>query len=605
MQAMKDGPARESARWKWTLLLLCGLALVAIVFKMLDVWGFSGERPWFGYWDATFKRSGPYVATVGQPRHGGAAERAGLRLGDRIDFRELEPVTRIWVFWQPASRPVTFLIHRGAHTLPVTLTPSSVYEGAAALKFPQHVLALIAFCVFLFCALLIALRRSGSFEGRILALILIFWIFQGTSPGSVVVPSGEGAIAMFMMARTFAAVALFLLVHLCSRFGVRTSWRRALEWLAYTMIAGRLAGALLLAIGITTLRIDPLVFGNETHWLAFGDLTNIAIVVIAMVAVSTTTPSQRPRAAWLILPLPIGFAATATISSTSSITPSWFIAQSITVLTNLALLLAALAVTYALLKRRVVDIGFVLSRSIAVAIVSLIVVSAFVLMEWLLGTILADVSHATGLIANAGLALVLGVSLRFIHRRVDIFVDAVMFRKRYEDERALRDFSKEAAFVTNREALLDQALAKLLAHTDARTAGIFLQADGVYHAVRSSDGTMQSIDENDPAILALKTWHKPLDPHHFASALHGDLALPMIARGQLLGVILCGQRFGGEAYAPDDMDALAVFSQGIGSAYDSLDGSGMQCGGAGVAGELEARRESVEQSFAAVRGERS
>jgi GAF domain-containing protein len=230
----------------------------------------------------------------------------------------------------------------------------------------------------------------------------------------------------------------------------------------------------------------------------------------------------------------------------------------------------AALVTFALLNRRVLDVGFVLSRSIVVAVLSLIVVAAFILLEWILGSVVANVSHATGVAANAALALVLGLSIRLIHQRVDDLVDSVMFRKRHEDARALREFSKEAAFVTERDALVELAIDKLRRHTDARSGGVFFRQNGTYRAVRHFNEVVTVVGENDAAVLALKTWHKPLDPHAYDSALKGDLALPMVARGQLLGLLLCGERSGGEAYAPDEVDALAQFTQGLGSAYDGL-----------------------------------
>ena len=42
----------------------------------------------------------------------------------------------------------------------------------------------------------------------------------------------------------------------------------------------------------------------------------------------------------------------------------------------------------------------------------------------------------------AGLALALGLSMRFLHHRVDSFVDSVFFRKRHDNERALRRFAR-------------------------------------------------------------------------------------------------------------------------------------------------------------------
>jgi hypothetical protein len=252
------------------------------------------------------------------------------------------------------------------------------------------------------------------------------------------------------------------------------------------------------------------------------------------------------------------------------LTTSWFTFITLQAIAALGLLFGALAVTYAVLNRRMLDVGFVLSRTIVVGTVSLIVVTAFVLLEWALGTVLAGASHATGVIANAGLALVLGVSLSFIHKRVDNVVERVMFRKRHEDERALRDFSKEAAFVTNPDVLLDKTIENVREHTDAGEAALFLYRDGSYIAVRSFGAMPATIDENDNAILALKAWHKPLDPHKYVTGMRGDVAFPLVARGELAGVLVCGERGSGEAYAPDEIDALATFALGVGSAYDGL-----------------------------------
>jgi len=219
----------------------------------------------------------------------------------------------------------------------------------------------------------------------------------------------------------------------------------------------------------------------------------------------------------------------------------------------------------------VLDFEFVLSRTVVVTTVSLIVVASFILLEFVLSTVLSGVSHATGLVANAALALVLGLSLNPIHRYVDEVVERVFFHKRREDERALVEFGREAAFVTNQGALLDRAIESLRDHTDARSAAIFLDGTGHFAPARSfGDGFQAELDENDAAFLALKARHEPIDPHRYASALGGALALPMLARGRLLGVVALGERFGGEAYAPDEIAALASMSQGVGSAIDVL-----------------------------------
>lgn len=136
-------------------------------------------------------------------------------------------------------------------------------------------------------------------------------------------------------------------------------------------------------------------------------------------------------------------------------------------------------------------------------------------------------------------------------------MDVLFFRKRYEEERALCEFAKAAAFVTTRDALFDHAIAKLREHTDARNAALLVDGDGRYVPTRwfgESEPAMTS--ENDEAILALKALQKPVDPHRYDSAIAGDLMLPMLVRGRLVGAVVCGARSRGEAYAPDEVDAL-------------------------------------------------
>jgi hypothetical protein len=351
-------------------------------------------------------------------------------------------------------------------------------------------------------------------------------------------------------------------------------------------------------VGTVTLWFDPFpLWWYNSPLTRTLPLVDLSVAILAAVAVASVPRSERLRAAWLLLPLPIALVASAAALALVPSAPSFVGGESFVITANAIALLGALFVTYALLKRRVLDTGFILSRTIVVGLVSVIVVAAFVLLEWVLGSVVSGASHATGLIANAALALVLGVSLRYIHRHTDAFVHAVLFRKRYDDERALRAFSKEAAFVTEREALLDRAVENVRTHTDAKSASLLVRENGAYKAVRRFGEAPTEVDENDPAILALKAWHKPFDPHPYASALHGDLALPMVARGQLLGVLLCGERAGGEAYAPDEVEALSEFAHGVGSALDGLEDARGVSRDDKILAAVRALHETIERRF--------
>jgi hypothetical protein len=475
-----------------------------------------------------------------------------------------------------AKQPLTLLIHRGTRSFAVHDIPGTVWEGNVQLKLLAVVPGWVANALLLCCAFLIAMRRAATPEGRILALILLL---LAVPAATIVIPDAAATAFSTIASSACGLVAVLLLVALSSRFGVRTVWRRVFEGCAYGIFILNAASLTAFTFGLFTLTIDPLkylpnytsgLFSAASLPIALSIALAISVVLVAVAAVRWTTRSERSRAAWLLLPIPFALLVADAISSLAVSVQTWDATQVLYLLSSLVLLIGAMTVTYALLKRRVLDFGFVLSRTIVVAIVSLVVVVSFVLLEWVLGTLLVGVSHVTGLLANAGLALVLGLSMNVIHKRVDAAVDTILFRKRHDDERALRAFSKEAAYVTEPKALFDQAIIKIEAHTDARNAAMLVHATDSFTPVRSFGGYIDSVGENDAAILALKTWHKPLDPHHYATSLKGALAVPMVARGRLLGVLLLGERAGGEAYAPDEVEALSQFAHGVGSALDGL-----------------------------------
>ena len=564
-----------ATRWKWVLLALTVLFGIVAVARIVNAFG-AGSPPWFGWWDVTFySRGRPYFIALDAPPAGGASATAGLHAGDTIDLRQQTLEARLKLVTQPmAGVPVPVVAHRGTTTLKVNIVPTDIYQVDPAVKIPGNVPPLLASLWLFGCALLIAIRRADTVEARLLAFVLMA---EGLAAGyPLPVPSAAVSIAIPVAQASMWAVWAALLVGLSARFGERTIVRRVVESVTYVFAGLGLLYDALFLFGLMTLRIDPLRFGQfgvaSPLNAILRVLTVLAVIATVSAAVASTRPSERPRVGWLLFPMPIAAIGGILFAVVlPNFAHTWTLYALEDSLSAVCILVGAWAVTYALLKRRVLDFEFVIGRTVVVAMVSLIVVAAFTLLEWLLGTFLSGVDKAASLVANAALALVLGLSLRFIHRRVDAFVEATLFRKRHEDERALLDFSKEAAYMTDPDALLDQAIAHVRKHTDARSGALYLDGEGAYRPVRSfGNASVESVDENDGAIVALKTWRKPLDPHRCATSLQGALAVPMLGRGRLVGLLLVGERAGGEAYATDEVEALSQFAHGVGSALDTL-----------------------------------
>jgi len=560
----------DGTRWKWPVVAFCALSVCWAALGGLDLFGIEG------WWQANQPATGrAYEARFDAVEPGGPTARAGIRNGDTVDLRQQTFKARVGLAFQPAAHePLQVAVHRGAELRTFTVIPGSVWDvGTFAVWWAA--LSLVAALWLAACGLIIALRRADLFEGRMLAIILAV---AALPLEPLAVPNAASTLASLTVSLAAVLFNWLMIAILTTAFGTRSIWRRALEGLTYAAVALNLSLLAVFVYGLVTLRVDPMPFAvlNFRGSPGLPTFANAILVVLgtacAAAAVATTERSQRARAAWLLLPLPLGFLAASGFFQLQSIaTSSWILILALQTLTAGSSLLAAAAVSYALLKRRVLDFEFVLSRTLVVASVSLIVVAAFVLLEYLLGSVLNDASRTTGVVANAMLALVLGISISYIHKRVDAFVETILFRKRHEDERALRNFSHEAAYVTDIDALLDRTIDVVHRHTDARNASVMLDGAAKYSPVRAFGSSVQGdVDENDGAILALRTWHKPLDPHHYTTALKGALAVPMLARGRLVGLLLMDERAGGEAYAPDDMDALSQLAHSVGSAIDSL-----------------------------------
>jgi hypothetical protein len=593
-------------RSRWLLLCLCAFGAAWIVAAAASNFGVRGFA--YGWYDVdTFATTQPYVVRFDSPQPDGAGARAGIRAGDLLDLREQPAEVRWWLAFQPiAGRPITLQLRRDAKPLSIAIVPSTVWDGDWRLKILTILVQTLSSVWFVGCATILVLRRASLREARILALILLS---MGLSNNYFTLPSAQaaGAICMFSQIVCYD-IAWILLVILGSGFGARTMARRIFETVAYAFVGLQLIGITAFSYGLQTLKIDPMLFGQNNFALGVEWTTAINTVVAAAItgvviwAVAVTPKAERARAAWLLLPVSIAmlsFTAFNTIGL--DLVHFWSATQASILLGTVCNIAGALAVTYALLRRRVLDLGFFLSRTIVVATISLIVVAAFVLLEWMLGNVVAGVSHTTGIVANAALALVLGLSLHFIHQRVDLAVDSIFFRKRHEDERQLRDYAKEAAFVTDVPVLLDQTIVRLERHTDARGAAILVDGAGVFTAARSyGDSQRVPVSENDEAILALKAWHRPLDPHHYRTDLQGALALPMLARGRLLGVLLLDERTGGESYAPDEVEALSTLAQGVGSSLDALTVSGSSANALlGLTDAINRLREDISQRLPA------
>jgi hypothetical protein len=562
------------AAWRSVLLTLCAVTALLTVASLVDVLGAGGAPPWLGLWGAYLGASAePYHLSVLAVDPGGPGDRAGLHQGDLIDIRPNTLVERFEEFFQPLDgRPITFSVRRGAQMKQITLVPGPMLDPTR--RWYAALGALGNLWLLLFAALIV--WRRAFVPGNLLlsfALVSIVGGFMG--PDILVTPWAWVYIvlAIYSQCAYFAAYALWAAYAGC--FGRPLSrTRHAAQWVCFVLVGTSIVLVASAIFGIATLLTDPVGLWFAP-WLQIPyAAAAFMALVCSVLAIAASRGADRQRAVWSLVPLAVLCVMQVTLLFVG-LTLSSYASGLVWQFVNYATIaVVPVVLTYAAVSRRLIDVGFVLNRTAVFAILSTIVIGAFVLIEWAASAWLAGTTHATSAVIGMIVALAIGLSLRYIHRYVDRFVDRVFFRKRHDDEAALRRFAHEASYITDRAVLMERTEREVKEHTSAQDVAI-LVLDGSVSYASASNGKFVAVSENDPGILALRAWHKPIDLHAVPdSQLRGEFAYPMISRGELVGVLICGAKHDNEVYAPDESDALLTLAHGVGTALGTLSSRG-------------------------------
>lgn len=543
-------------RWRIAILVLCVVAELMQLASLSSIFGF-GPIKRFGLWGMQLVPGKPYTFVVTSLDPGQAADRAGILPGDVIDMRMHPTIVRFWLLDEPlAGRPVTLHIARGGRAFTTTIVPT----GISLFRRPDLIYFAVALAWMLAFAALLVWRKPESYDVRLLSLTLLL-----VAVSVVVVNFASISVAYyvfsFILISAFKGGAVILWALYCGCFERPLSAaRRFVGYLCIALAAASIAIGIVAVAGEVTLAFSAdgylhLYGARSELWHLPYDLAVAAGIVASALAIGASRGEERQRAVWALVPLLLLFAAVGIATYFQGAQSYagllfWIAAR------NIVFFVAPIGLTYAALSRRVLDVGFVANRALIFGIVSAIVVCVFLVVEWAANEMLVNASRTTGTIFSMAVALALGLSMRPIHRWADRFVDEVFFKKRHEDEAALRRFAHEAAYITDRETLIERTLGEVRQHANA--AMVSMVFPGV------------DVSENDRAILALRTWHKPVDLETLETALRGEFAYPMMSRGRLVGALVCGSKVDGESYAPDESAALFELAHGVGTALDLL-----------------------------------
>jgi hypothetical protein len=207
-------------------------------------------------------------------------------------------------------------------------------------------------------------------------------------------------------------------------------------------------------------------------------------------------------------------------------------------------ILVPISVAYAILKHRVIDVRFFVSRALVYGAITTAAVVTLALLEFFVARSIE--ARNLGLIVEVAGAVAIGLGINRVHGTIDRAVDRFVFRSVHLAEQHLQRVGSALIFAQS-TAAIDRTIAE-----EAMRA---LDLD----AVR----VMREFDPDDSLVMQLHAQREPIE--------HSDrLYVPMLARHQLLGYVVFGHHRNGAAIDPNERNILTHLTRQAATAYDHV-----------------------------------
>jgi hypothetical protein len=494
------------------------LSFVAMVFFALTAAGSLTEQS-FGLTTVPASNACALLVT-GVAREGSAM---ALSAGDTIDARMLTTHERLRLMVPRHSDAMMLPAHRmhagGAMSMVMAMPSEHPSNDAAYLRLGG-------------LALLMVLGLYVLWKGRDTASLGL-GIFFTMMPAFFLSHAYAGLPDQVIIAVLFLAVILNLLGY----FGLYLM----VDALSAPAISGevRYAGRAV-ALGALALACGILFSGRYSQvFTGCPSLLNVQIVLACYAAVialcfvllwlglARSHPADRGRLRWVFWATVVGYSGPLTSFAFISVHQ----AMPLHGLVNLTFLAIPIGYCYAVLRHRVIDVGFVLNRALSLTLLTTAIVALFIVAESVIEHLTAD--HTESMLLQLAFSLGLGMAFNKAHARLEEWLERVLFKKRYLIEEAIKELEERIDRYPSEEQIASDVVMTVT------------KEFGLEGALFHRDGELYADREN-------------------------RTALPLILRGRTYGTLLLMEDPSAESLSSEELQVLQQLTSRLAAAIAAL-----------------------------------
>jgi len=233
------------------------------------------------------------------------------------------------------------------------------------------------------------------------------------------------------------------------------------------------------------------------------------------------------------------------------------------------------AVAYAIVRHRLMDLGIVF-RNVLIHAGITVMLSILLLVSLFFINPILNLSPKGAVILAAMFAAILVQPAR---RVVETLVDKYYFRGRYDYKAALAEFSSSMTKILDLEDLQNRIVREVASTLQVKSASLFLseQAEkkctvraSLPASARDSNGDIEADSiimerlAGEHNLLVKEELRRLLSPSEFAplkedfERIDAEVLIPLIYRGELIGLLSLGEKLLADLYSPEDLNLLAT-----------------------------------------------